>query len=114
MNVNTLNSELAAMSTAELVEKAKQTVSDLCKGGKMKMCVPVQVDDSDMILSEVIRRVEGKENERLQEGLSTQELKPFAVWVYDNHSVTLQGLMFDSPERIPELIAAFRQNEGKG
>lgn len=47
----------AEMPDKELSEKCRKLVSDVCKDPrKWTMTVPPQVDDSDMILCELIRR----------------------------------------------------------
>jgi hypothetical protein len=46
------------MTDEELVEKCTNLVSDLCRSGgsKFTMRVPLDINDSDMLLSELIRR----------------------------------------------------------
>jgi len=46
------------MTDAELVKKVSQQVSEMCKtGGKsFRMTVPVSVNDTDMLISELVRR----------------------------------------------------------
>ena len=46
------------MPDGELVEKARKAISDQCRKGKWVMCIPPRIDDSDMILCELIRRFE--------------------------------------------------------
>jgi hypothetical protein len=48
------------MPNKELILLAREEVNKLCKtGGKsIKMCVPPSVKDTDMLLCEVIRRLE--------------------------------------------------------
>lgn len=47
----------AAMPDKELSEKCRELVSKLCKDpSKWTMCIPPHIDDSDMILCELIRR----------------------------------------------------------
>jgi phosphoheptose isomerase len=50
----------AEMSNEELIRLANKEVIELCKtGGKsIRMCVPPSINDTDMLLSEVIRRFE--------------------------------------------------------
>ncbi len=52
----------ADMSNKELIERATEELSKLCKtGGKsFTMCVPVRVTDTDMIISELIKRYKNK------------------------------------------------------
>jgi len=49
-----------SMSDKELIENVKKQISELAKtGGKShRMCVPPQVTDTDMLLSELVRRYE--------------------------------------------------------
>ena len=48
----------AAMPDAELIERCEKVIHDVCETGgkKWTMCVPPQVNDSDMLLCELIRR----------------------------------------------------------
>lgn len=44
---------------ADDIKRARQILSELCKGThNWRMCVPVQADDSDMVLARVIRAAE--------------------------------------------------------
>lgn len=45
-------------------EKAHHEVSALCHGKRFRMCIPVQPDDSDIVLSEALR-----DSERMIEAL---------------------------------------------
>lgn len=51
--------QLQSIPDLELIEKANAIVSKLCKtgGNAFTMCVPPRLNDSDIILSEVIRRL---------------------------------------------------------
>jgi hypothetical protein len=40
----------------ELVAKASKIISDMCHGDKWRMCIPVQPDDSDVVLGTLVRR----------------------------------------------------------
>jgi hypothetical protein len=40
---------------AELVERAHNEIDALCNGKRWQMCIPVQADDSDIILGETLR-----------------------------------------------------------
>ncbi len=55
------NQQLKAIPDLELAEKAHSELSKLCSTGgrSFVMSVPPQINDSDMILSEVISRFEG-------------------------------------------------------
>lgn len=50
--------KLKAIPNQELIEKAESAVSKLCKtyGESFIMCIPARLDDTDIILSEVIKR----------------------------------------------------------
>lgn len=52
----------AEMPDLELIKKAKQEISRLCKTGghSLKMSVPPLATDTDMIIVEIIRRYEEK------------------------------------------------------
>lgn len=52
--------QLEAIPNLELAEKAHSALSKLCSTGgrSFTMTVPPQIDDTDMVLSEVIRRFE--------------------------------------------------------
>jgi hypothetical protein len=39
-----------------LAEKARRVISDMCKGDRWRMCIPVQPDDSDVILGTLVKR----------------------------------------------------------
>lgn len=71
------------MSNKELILLAYEEVIKLCKtGGKsIKMSVPPSIKDSDMLLCEVIRRLEdlttNKEIEKEQQTYSKEELLAF-------------------------------------
>lgn len=58
MKQKELEEKQAAMSDNELIKIAENQVIELARtGGKsFKMCVPVRVTDTDMILSEIIKR----------------------------------------------------------
>lgn len=58
--VDKLRLKQQAMTNEELVKRASDQVSSLCKTGgrSLTMCVPPKVTDTDMILSELIRRYE--------------------------------------------------------
>lgn len=60
-----LHTKLESLSNVELIEKASEELSKLCKtGGKsFTMRVPVNENDTDMIFSELIRRFKAKTNE---------------------------------------------------
>jgi ADP-ribose pyrophosphatase YjhB (NUDIX family) len=40
----------------ELVAQADKIIGEMCNGGKWRMCIPVQPDDSDVILGTLVRR----------------------------------------------------------
>jgi hypothetical protein len=52
--------QLEAIPNLELAEKAQSALSKLCStgGASFTMTVPPRVDDTDMILSELIKRFE--------------------------------------------------------
>lgn len=61
MSIEKLNAELAAIPTPELVEKARNWISDLCKSGASKWSLRVPPDpqrDPDLIFGELCRRLE--------------------------------------------------------
>jgi hypothetical protein len=62
MTTNALEfeSKQQSMSNKELIENVKKQISELAKSGgrSHRMCVPPQVLDTDMILSELVRRFE--------------------------------------------------------
>lgn len=60
MNSEQFNAMLSNIPNDELIEKAKNIVSKLCETGgrSFTMTVPVRLDDTDIILSELIRRFE--------------------------------------------------------
>ncbi len=54
-----------SLSMTEHIERAMQHVGDLCAGRKTwRMCVPVQADDSDVLITGALRRAR-EEIERL-------------------------------------------------
>mgnify|MGYP000290573016 CR=1 FL=1 len=60
MKTKEFNDKLSQIDDLVLVEKAKTSLSRLCEtGGKsFTMRVPVTLEDTDIILSEVIKRFE--------------------------------------------------------
>ena len=60
MNALEFESRQQSMSNKELIEQVKKQISELAKTGGQshRMCVPPQVTDTDMILSEMVRRFE--------------------------------------------------------
>lgn len=60
MKVEAFEAKQAEMSNVELIKWANTHVSELARTGgrSLRMCVPPMVTDTDMILSEVIRRFE--------------------------------------------------------
>jgi hypothetical protein len=59
----------ATYTDAELVERARDILGEMCNGGqRWRMSIPVQASDSDMVIGEVIRRVArlSAENETLK------------------------------------------------
>jgi hypothetical protein len=48
----------AEMSNEELIERAEKEVSELARtyGKSLRMCIPPMITDTDIILSELIRR----------------------------------------------------------
>ena len=42
----------------EIVEKAKQEVFAICKGKQWRMCIPVQPDDSDIVIMDGFHALE--------------------------------------------------------
>jgi hypothetical protein len=64
------------------IEKAHDELSKLCKGKQIRMCIPVQPDDTDMVIGDGLRagREALKEIEQLRaENVRLRDaLKPFA------------------------------------
>lgn len=60
MTIEQFNQKLADIPNEELIKMCRQEISNLARtGGKShKMCVPPQITDTDMILSEIIDRFE--------------------------------------------------------
>lgn len=60
MNALEFESRQQSMSNKELIEIVKKQISELARTGGQshRMCVPPQVEDTDMILSEMVRRFE--------------------------------------------------------
>lgn len=60
MDLEKLKKMQAEMPDETLIKKAKHQIDELAKtGGKShEMCVPPQITDTDMILSELVRRYE--------------------------------------------------------
>jgi len=60
MKTEEFNQKLSNIEDLELIKKSKEVVNKLCKtGGKsFTMSVPVKLEDSDVILSELIKRFE--------------------------------------------------------
>lgn len=69
-----LHTKLQSLSNAELLEKATDELSKLCKtGGKsFTMRVPVCEHDTDIIFSELIRRFKAKSNEEELEKIAKE------------------------------------------
>ena len=62
MTENEFQQKQSEMSDMELIEKAQNEVSKLCEtGGKsLRMTVPPSVNDTDMLLCELINRFKSK------------------------------------------------------
>jgi hypothetical protein len=60
---------LNKLPLGELVERAHNEIDALCNGKRWRMCIPVQGDDSDIILGEALRAQE-KEILRLRNALT--------------------------------------------
>lgn len=60
-----LDEKMQSISNKDLIEKASEELSKLCKTGakSFTMRVPVTENDTDMIFSELIRRFKAKTNE---------------------------------------------------
>jgi len=60
MTIEQFKENQSKMSNEELISLAKEEISKLCKtsGKSITMSVPPSVKDTDMILCEVIRRLE--------------------------------------------------------
>jgi len=60
MTIEQFKENQSKMSNEELISFAKEEISKLCKtsGKSITMSVPPSVKDTDMILCEVIRRLE--------------------------------------------------------
>lgn len=58
MTIEQFKQKQAAMSNEELIELASNQVSELAKtGGRShRMCIPPMITDTDIILSELIKR----------------------------------------------------------
>jgi hypothetical protein len=58
MTLERLNQLQSEMSDETLISLVENEISKLCKtGGKsFKMCVPVMPEDTDMLLSELVKR----------------------------------------------------------
>ena len=67
MTTEQFEAKQQSMSDNELIENVKKQISELAKtGGRShQMCVPPQVTDTDMLLSELVRRFE-KSKETVQ------------------------------------------------
>ena len=70
MNLNTRDEIMKKLgldtkSLDELVEDAHREISALCHGKHWTMCVPVQGDDSDIIISEALQ-AQTREIQRLR------------------------------------------------
>lgn len=65
MTIEDLNKKMKSISNADLIIKASEELSKLCKTGakSFTMRVPVTENDTDMIFSELIRRFKAKTNE---------------------------------------------------
>jgi len=50
--------ELYKISDIQLIDMARKELRRICEGGQFRMCIPVQIDDSDIIFSEIIKRFE--------------------------------------------------------
>lgn len=52
--------EINKLNDLELIELSRKTLSELCKSGakSFKMTIPVENDDTDVILGELIKRFE--------------------------------------------------------
>lgn len=55
-----LKNKIDSISNSDLVKKAQSILNQLCKtgGNSFIMCVPPQIDDTDIIFSELINRFE--------------------------------------------------------
>ncbi len=58
MSIQELREKQAAMSDQELAEKCENLIHELSESGgkRWRICVPAQVNDSDMLLCEIVRR----------------------------------------------------------
>ena len=62
-SMEALHKKLSEIPNEVIVKKARLHLSELCKtgGASFKMTVPVSVDDTDILFSEVFRRLKTKE-----------------------------------------------------
>ena len=62
MKTEEFNYKLFAIPNDEIIETAKTQLSKLCVNSdkNFTMCVPVRLDDTDIIYSEIIRRLENE------------------------------------------------------
>ena len=62
MKRDEFNNKLFAIPNDEIIETAKNQLSQLCENSdkNFTMCVPVRLDDTDIIYAEIIRRLENE------------------------------------------------------
>lgn len=62
MTIEQFEEKQASMSDEELIERANNHLDKLCKtyGKSFTMSIPVNVQDTDMIFSELIKRYKSK------------------------------------------------------
>lgn len=76
MTEQQFNKKQAAMPDEELAEKCEKLIYEMSKSGgkKRRMCVPPQVNDSDMLLCELVRRFRIQNDLLMHGGYSETEI----------------------------------------
>ena len=115
MNTEEFEKARTEITDVDLIKKARDLLSELCKtGGKsFRMTVPPRIDDTDMIFSELIKRY--------QQGLSAGNAGYNFLAEYEEKFIVfhtkeykhLTELQMDNLKDILWTIVKGRQGEGK-